>query len=187
MKTCSECTRTSQNKYFDCPPRMADGRHFTDYRPKCLTNTTFQSDQPMTSFEYRKYLISNASKLVQQDRARAYNQNMCGPCVEPFDQGTMLPEQTMTVCDANVCKFYMNDENGLGLGRVYSTTADSSAKQAFLKNKSNEQTHLKQKSNCCVSSDTDDYYPVGALGDNYVGRYATPSGALPFEANDMFA
>ena len=29
------CYKTSNNKYSDCPPRMADGRHFTDFRPNC--------------------------------------------------------------------------------------------------------------------------------------------------------
>lgn len=186
MKSCSECSRVSQNKHFDCPPRMSDGRHFTDYRPRCLLNTMFQSDQPMTSFEYRKYLVSNADKLIGKDRTEAYNNNMCGPCVEPYDQGTMLPEQSMTVCDANVCKFYKNDDNGLGLGRVYTNVPDSVAKQQFMKQKHKEQDYLKKNANCCVPSHSDDYYPIGAIGDNYVGRYATPSGATPFNANDMF-
>ena len=25
------CYRTTNNKFFTAPPRMADGRHFTDY------------------------------------------------------------------------------------------------------------------------------------------------------------
>ena len=31
----SKCSKTTNNKYFNCPPRMDDGRHFTDYRPNC--------------------------------------------------------------------------------------------------------------------------------------------------------
>ncbi len=27
------CYKTGDNRYNDCPPRMADGRHFTDFRP----------------------------------------------------------------------------------------------------------------------------------------------------------
>ena len=32
------CYKASNNKYFNCPPRMDDGRHFTDYRSSCDTN-----------------------------------------------------------------------------------------------------------------------------------------------------
>ena len=31
----------SNNKYFDCPPRMHDGRNFTDYRPSCDVNNQY--------------------------------------------------------------------------------------------------------------------------------------------------
>ena len=31
----------SNNKYFDCPPRMSDGRNFTDYRPSCDVNNAY--------------------------------------------------------------------------------------------------------------------------------------------------
>ena len=40
----STCYKTSDNKFMDCPPRMADGRHFTDYRPNCHTNNLLRAD-----------------------------------------------------------------------------------------------------------------------------------------------
>lgn len=180
MKTCSACTRESENKHYDCPPRMSDGRHFTDYRPRCLTNVSFQSDQPMNSSEYRKYLTSNASTLMEQARSDAYTKNMCGPCVEPFNQGTMVPEQTLTYCDASVCKFYTNDQSGVGLGRVYTEDTINSHQQRFLRHKQNEQELLKRGTNCCAGRDP--YFPIQK---ELVGRYANPSGAYPFEANDI--
>ena len=182
MRTCSECTRPSENKRYDCPPRMSDGRHFTDYRPRCLTNDSFQSDQPMTSFEYRNYLTQNASTLIEDARKTAYKQNMCGPCVEPYDQGTMVPEQTVTVCDAHVCKFIKNDEAGIGMGRSYTNSIGNDAKRNFLKHKHVEQDTLRKTANCCAPNDT--YFPIQK---EYVGRYSNPSGAWPSEANDVFA
>ena len=32
------CNKTSNNKFFGCPARMDDGRHFTDYRPISYVN-----------------------------------------------------------------------------------------------------------------------------------------------------
>ena len=34
----TNCNKTSNNKYFNCPAKMSDGRHFTDYRPSCYVN-----------------------------------------------------------------------------------------------------------------------------------------------------
>lgn len=45
--------------------------------------------------------------------------NMCGPCVEPYVQGTMLPEQSIVECNASTCKVISTDPNGLGQGRKY--------------------------------------------------------------------
>ena len=37
------CKKTSNNKYFNCPPRMDDGRHFTDYRPNDRVNNLIRN------------------------------------------------------------------------------------------------------------------------------------------------
>ena len=42
------CYRTSNNKFFNAPPRMADGRHFTDYRPSCDANSSVRNNQNIT-------------------------------------------------------------------------------------------------------------------------------------------
>ena len=34
----NNCNKTSNNKYFDCPALMSDGRVFTDYRPSSYVN-----------------------------------------------------------------------------------------------------------------------------------------------------
>ena len=61
------CNKTSNNKYFNCPPRMDDGRHFTDYRPNAYVNSLVRyGNNVMTNNEaYRKFLIKNANELMK--------------------------------------------------------------------------------------------------------------------------
>ena len=98
----------SNNKYFNCPPRMADGRHFTDYRPNCDLNQ-FSN---VTSNEYRNNLINNAESIMENNRKLIIKKLLC-KCVEGYDVGTMLPEQTNVVCDAEKCQLMMNNADGL--------------------------------------------------------------------------
>ena len=45
------CDKTSNNKFFNCPPRMSDGRHFTDYRPSIYVNDLVRySNNVMSNF-----------------------------------------------------------------------------------------------------------------------------------------
>lgn len=122
----SACYKTSDNKHFDCPPRMADGRHFTDYRPSCHVNDLLKADNAISnSFQYRKFLQENADTLMNKNREIACAKNCCAPCVgkglgvEGFNNGTMLPEKYIQECNANFCKVVINDVNGVGTGRNY--------------------------------------------------------------------
>ena len=124
----SACYKTSDNKHFDCPPRMADGRHFTDYRPSCHVNDLLRADNAISnSFNYRRFLQENASTLIDKNRDVACANNCCAPCsssalgVEGFNNGTMLPEKYIQECNANFCKVVINDVNGIGTGRRYYT------------------------------------------------------------------
>jgi hypothetical protein len=125
--SCNNCEKLGGNGNKEkptCPPRMADGRIFTDYRPKCISNTSLhevQGSMPPNSYEYRQYLINNGEDIMNKNRQAIYNEYVCRPCMEPFNQGTMLPEQRMTKCDGNKCSFYTTDATGLGTGRNYST------------------------------------------------------------------
>ena len=80
------CYKTTNNKYFNCPPRMADGRHFTDYRPSCdVNNLIIANTGTLSSFDYRMYLIENAEKLMDINRMYTVEKNACGPCKEPYN------------------------------------------------------------------------------------------------------
>jgi hypothetical protein len=75
------CYKTSNNKHFGCPPRMDDGRHFTDYRANCHVNNIVRSNNTiMNSFQYRMFLTHNADKFINLNRKYSCQKNCCGPC-----------------------------------------------------------------------------------------------------------
>lgn len=70
--------KTSDNRYFHCPPRMDDGRHFTDYRPSSLVNHMAQSsNNQMSSYGYRQFLIHHGSEIMNANRYYTYMKNGC--------------------------------------------------------------------------------------------------------------
>ena len=71
-------------KYNNCPPRMDDGRHFTDYRPNCLVNNLVQTQNDIKdSYHYRMFLTENADKLMELNRLYAVKRNYCSTCDAP--------------------------------------------------------------------------------------------------------
>ena len=188
MKNCEDCERPSNNQYFNCPPRMADGRHFTDYRPRCTQQ--FQdkvNNQLMSSYEQKVYLTNNAEDLIKKNAQNAYLGNRCGPCVEPYDQGTMVPEFEKQICNSRTCSFGVNDPYGLGLARQYYTQeVDESLKKRFINEKEKETKFFKENSQCCGSlKDQIQYYPIDGVTDKDFPRYTVPSGAMPLSGGDL--
>ena len=115
-----ECYKTSNNKHFGCPPRMADGRHFTDYRPSCHINNIIRTgNNVMNSFQYRQFLTRNANELMDINRQYACKKNCCGPCQEPYHSINTLPEVNKVKCDAHNCEIVAFDPKGLGQGRIF--------------------------------------------------------------------
>jgi hypothetical protein len=126
----SDCIKTSNNKYSDCPPLMSDGRHFTDYRPSNEVELLISSQNNLqNSYQLRQYLTNNGKQIMQKNREIAVKYNGCSNCatsgVEGFDNGTMLPEKYIQTCDANSCSIKLNDPNGVGLGRSYYAVNDN--------------------------------------------------------------
>ena len=113
-----KCKYASNNKCFHCPPRMADGRHFTDYRPNCDLQSSLNT-RGLNSNSMRDWLISNADAVMANNRKHAIAKNGCGPCRD-LEVGTMLPEQSRVRCDKRRCYRNVTDVNGLGQGRMYS-------------------------------------------------------------------
>jgi|TARA_B100000315_G_C14339460_1_gene478926 hypothetical protein len=116
------CLKTSNNQYPDSPALMSDGRTFTDYRQSCAVNNLLRTNSnSFNSHEYRMFLIRNAKHLIDLNRNLAFERNRVGPCMEPYNVGTMLPEKTKVNCDHHGCIIQVNDETGLGQGRQYNS------------------------------------------------------------------
>lgn len=169
--SCTGCERESDNKSFQCPAKMADGRAFTDYKPRCAVLSSLLQDKPMNTYELRQHMINNAEAIMQQKREYASRMNSCGPCVQPWNQGTMLPEQTMVRCNESTCSVSKTNANGLGQGRDYGIPEET----AFIRKM--EEANIPQVGNVCTGYDDDTrYYPVAVEEE----RYAIPSGGQPF-------
>lgn len=159
IQNCQKCTRTTNNKYFNCPPHMSDGRHFTDYRPTCKLNST-----TMNSYDYRQYLINHAEEIIKKNMLESLKKNLCGPC----DGNTMLDHKNILTCDKYGCHSQIKNKNGLGTKIKYSND--------------NEKDYFNDNNNysCCVTQMDDiNQYPINGMVENDYGRYAVPHGGIP--------
>jgi len=109
-----------------CPSRMADGRAFTDYRPRCavfaeLMDKVAAVGAPSSAYESRMYIQRNAESWMENDRAAALARMApCAPCSRPTgDPATMLPERYVVRCDGVSCSRTEVNPMGLGDGRQY--------------------------------------------------------------------
>lgn len=108
------CYKTGDNRFNDCPPRMADGRHFTDFRPNCSINNMLRvQNKVANSYEYRMFLTRNAEDIMGINTQYAMDKNACKSC-----DNTMLKEQTKLKCNKESCDLQMNDPLGIGQGRA---------------------------------------------------------------------
>ena len=180
LKNCTSCTRESDNKEFNCPERMSDGRIFTNNRPRSSTEYyNMVANHMPDAYTNRQYLIANADDLIKRNAAEAYARAACGPCDTPYERGHMLDEVEQQTCDARSCTFRVTDPMGLGRGR-YNENMESQAKAAFLQAKTKESEWFAQNSQCCGTKlENLEYFPIGGgsqIQQEY-GRYAVPSGA----------
>ncbi len=167
----SSCKTVSNNKYTDCPPRMDDGRHFTDYRPICHVNNMVRANNSISnSYEYRMFLTKNAEKLMDMNRAYSCQKNCSSNCKQPYNQGTMLPEQSMQICDNRSCNTDFINHQGLGLGRKYNT---HSTDCGFA-----DMNNGVASSNCCADKNAlFNYY--GQIDSSAQGKPATARPSMP--------
>ena len=82
----SACYRTANNKFFQAPPRMADGRHFTDYRQNYALNNNVSTDNSIdTSYDYRMFLTRNAGKIIDLNKKHSYLNNTLHYSISGFE------------------------------------------------------------------------------------------------------
>lgn len=182
----SHCNRTTDNKHFDCPPKMADGRHFTDYRPSCDIDVAIRNDNSIkNNFQYRKFLQTNGVDIMNINRQHSCMKNCCTPCStnsDNFNGGTMLPEKYLVECDEHTCTRKLNDPKGLGDGRVYyKEPLECAGFPAVWPN--------VQGVNKCASPHDNFYYygdlkSVGIMEEGEMLRNAHPLGGVVMQGGD---
>jgi hypothetical protein len=106
------CNKTSNNKYFDCPALMSDGRIMTDYRSSNTVNDMIRiSNNTLSSYDYRNFLTNNATNIMKINNDYIYNKNSC-------KSGQMTDIPFTDVCSYNtqvsVCR-KTNNPRGIGL------------------------------------------------------------------------
>lgn len=178
------CVRESDNKnaWWGCPPKMSDGRLYTDYRPRC--DIQLENMKPMSAtIDHRHFLINNADAIMANDRAEAFDRAFCGPCVKPFDQGTVLHEEDVVRCDKVSCgRISSGKPGGLGSGRDYGTLPDQrAARDAFVAMMESRQASISE--NCAdAAMNAAGYYPlpgVNMSAQQRDARWAVPGGGQP--------
>ena len=111
-----ECFKISNNKYFNCPALMADGRTFTDYRPSCVIDQgILKNNNIRSSYEYRQFLIKNASTFMRENNDINYKKNGCETC-----NAEAIPLKTVCEVDGYTSICRMNDDGGLGMDTIAS-------------------------------------------------------------------
>ena len=109
-----------------CAVRMADGRLFTDYRPRCDIADQFANVNSIPtsgSYEYRQWLIHNGQRIIDHHRALAIENAWCTPCSKI---PTMPIEKDYFVCSKTACtratstfKTTTDKIRSFGTGRLY--------------------------------------------------------------------
>ena len=176
-----ECYKTSNNKHFKAPPRMDDARHFTDYRPSCYVNNLIKANNEIyNNFQYRQFLTDNADGLMDINRAYACQKNCSGPCVKPYESGTMLPHQSEVTCNSQNCDVKIVNPSVLGQGRNYGVPEFKHCKGWP------ESLPVNQPHNCCSSKkDLFNYYDdVDSKAQGDFSRHTSPSGGVVMSGGD---
>ena len=170
-----ECYKTSNNQHFGAPPRMADGRHFTDYRPNCHINNIIRAgNNVMNSFQYRTFLTRNADELMNINRSYASMKNASGPCKEPYHSVNTLPEVNKVKCDKNNCEIIGFDPKGMGQGRIFSDN----------ENKCDNIGQPNVAPNGCAKPEDNLRYYGAQQHNNNVQRQTVPGGGQMLEGGD---
>jgi hypothetical protein len=182
---CGSCSRASENRAWDCPPRMADGRLFTDYRPQCVQSLQYREDAMQSSHDYRQYMIQHGISIINQERDQAAKKAECGPCVLPYHLGTMAPEADQWVCNKQTCKRVATGMGGMAIGTGRSYGLDPSLMHVDRENKQyweERQSRLtKSPANCCGCGSSADIRRIKVRGSP--SRFATPGAGIPLNTS----
>jgi hypothetical protein len=75
------CSKVSNNKYFNAPALMGGGRTFTDYTANVISNTYLMHQNKIKSNNaYRHFLVNNATKLMDHNISLNEKRNGTDKC-----------------------------------------------------------------------------------------------------------
>lgn len=78
------CASGSNNIHQGFPPIMNDGRNFSSWQPGGALNENIRKNENITSnWQYRRYLMNNADKIIMKNQLEACNQ--CCSCPAKFN------------------------------------------------------------------------------------------------------
>lgn len=111
MQQKGNCNKTSDNKYFDCPAVMNDGRAFTDYRPSTTVDDMIRiGNNVRSNYEYRQFLTNNATAIMEINNKYLDNKLGCPGCNTP-----MMPFEKTCVYNSSYGVCSSDDFKGMGL------------------------------------------------------------------------
>jgi hypothetical protein len=96
------------------PARMADGRHFTDFKANCHLTPQLVQSNTWPEYERRQMMFKGADSQMNMDRMMTVMRAGHGVCVD-----TMVPEMSKRVYSWNGPVELLSHPAGVGTGRMY--------------------------------------------------------------------
>lgn len=175
------CYRSSNNRYFNSPSRMSDGRNFTDYRSSYeLNKHIIEKNKIANTHDFRMFLNRNGDNIIKENNKYIAMMSGSFNCKQPYEVGTMLPEKTRLVCNQHTCKEVLVNENGIGQGREYSLPNQPNSLLEPLK----KPEYVFDDNICTNIVDNFNYYPIDKKDVPENQRQAVPGGGNMLSGGD---
>ena len=101
------CYSGSNNIHFDYPPIMDDGRNYSKWQPAAVVNNEIRENEGIkTNWEYRKYLISNADKIISFNQREACDE--CCSCPPRYSDPSLTPLEVRDLNNSQNTPFLYN-------------------------------------------------------------------------------
>lgn len=110
------CFNTSNNQDKNSPPRMSDGRNFTDYRDNNYISFHIQKNNNIkNSYDYKQFLQRNADKIMKLNYEYACQKN----CIKECPNEITIPLKEEFQCNSNICRKKELNPKGMGISVNY--------------------------------------------------------------------
>ena len=110
------CFNTSNNQNINAPPKMSDGRNFTDYRHNNYISCHIQkNNQIKNSYDYKIFLQNNAEKIMKLNYEYACQKN----CTKECPNQVTIPLKEIINCNKNICQKKIINPKGMGTSVNY--------------------------------------------------------------------